>query len=68
MNIVEHGRAFLQSFGCRFAAILAHDEAWPPVVEEEGSAPWQKLFQLARRAGVEVDELRGVTSDMARGW
>jgi len=46
-----------------------HGVVWPPVVVEgeEGQAPWQKLFHRAREAGLDVDELRGVTSDRAKG-
>jgi hypothetical protein len=46
-----------------------HGVVWPPVVVEgeEGQAPWQKLFHRAREAGLVVDELRGVTSDRAKG-
>ena len=38
------------------------------VVEgEEGEAPWHQVFDRARQAGLKVDQLRGVTSDRARG-
>lgn len=42
---------------------------WPPVVVEgeESEAPWEQLFQRARQAGLKVDQLRGVTSDRAKG-
>ena len=42
---------------------------WPPVVVpgEEGEEPWERLFKRARQAGLKVGQLRGVTSDRARG-
>jgi transposase-like protein len=42
---------------------------YPPVVAKgEGSAgPWQRLFARAKQAGLDVDALRGVTSDGAPG-
>jgi len=42
---------------------------YPPVVAQgEASArPWQRLFARAQRAGLDVDALRGVTSDGAVG-
>jgi hypothetical protein len=42
---------------------------WPPVaVAEEATAPpWGRLFARATRAGLDLDALRGVTSDGARG-
>jgi len=42
---------------------------WPPVVAkgEEGEGPWQRLFGRAQQAGLNLDEVRGVTSDGARG-
>jgi transposase-like protein len=42
---------------------------WPPLVArgEESAAPWQRLFERARRAGLDWDRLRGVTSDGAQG-
>ena len=42
---------------------------WPPVVEdgEESAKPWEKLFLRAKESGLELDELRGVASDGAKG-
>jgi len=42
---------------------------FPPVVAagEEGTAPWQALFERAKAAGLDLDGLRGVTSDGAHG-
>lgn len=42
---------------------------WPPVVArgEESEGPWQRLFERAQEAGLDLDQLRGVTSDGARG-
>src|SRR5919199_4146612 len=42
---------------------------WPPVVAtgEEAAAQWQRLFVRARVAGLNRDDLWGVTSDGARG-
>ena len=42
---------------------------WPPVVArgEESERPWQRLFERAQQAGLDLDQLRGVTSDGARG-
>jgi transposase-like protein len=42
---------------------------WPPLVArgEESAAPWQRLFERARRAGLDWDGLRGVTSDGSHG-
>ena len=42
---------------------------WPPVVVdgEEEAKSWGALFQRARQAGLDLDELRGVTSDGAKG-
>ncbi len=42
---------------------------YPPVVAkgEESEGPWQRLFERARQAGLDLDELRGVTSDGASG-
>lgn len=40
----------------------------PPVVEkEESTAAWEHLFERARLAGLELAELRGVTSDGVKG-
>jgi hypothetical protein len=43
--------------------------AFPPVVAtgEEGAGPWQALFERAKSAGLDLDGLRGVTSDGAQG-
>ena len=42
---------------------------WPPVVAhgEESVAPWQRLFERAQQAGLVWADLRGVTSDGAKG-
>jgi hypothetical protein len=42
---------------------------WPPVVVagEEAARPWQRMFVRARAAGLEPDDLWGVTSDGASG-
>jgi hypothetical protein len=42
---------------------------WPPLVArgEESAAPWQRLFERARGAGLDWDRIRGVTSDGAQG-
>lgn len=42
---------------------------WPPVVVEgeESEESWQRLFERAQRAGLELSGLRGVTSDGAQG-
>jgi len=42
---------------------------FPPVVAtgEEGTRPWQALFVRARAAGLDLEGLRGVTSDGAHG-
>jgi hypothetical protein len=42
---------------------------WPPTVArgEESEEPWQRLFQRAAQAGLNLENLRGVTSDGATG-
>lgn len=42
---------------------------YPPVVAkgEESAGPWQRLFERARQAGLDLDALRGATSDGAQG-
>ncbi len=42
---------------------------WPPVVVagEEAAEQWQKLFERARDAGLLLKQVRGVTSDGAKG-
>lgn len=42
---------------------------WPPVVaeREDQAAPWQRLFERARAAGLDWQHIRGVTSDGAHG-
>ena len=42
---------------------------WPPVVvaEEESEGSWRALFRCAERAGLVLDDLRGVVSDGANG-
>lgn len=42
---------------------------YPPVVAkgEESAGPWQRVFERAKQAGLDLDALRGVTSDGAQG-
>ena len=42
---------------------------WPPLVveREDQAAPWQRLFERARQAGLDWQGIRGVTSDGAPG-
>jgi len=42
---------------------------WPPVVadREDQAAPWRRLFERARQAGLDWHGIRGVTSDGAQG-
>ena len=42
---------------------------WPPVVAlgEECEESWQALFERAKLAGLELERLRGITSDGAQG-
>jgi len=42
---------------------------WPPVVVkgEESRSAWWSMFERAREAGLDLDALRGVTSDGAQG-
>jgi transposase-like protein len=42
---------------------------YPPIVAQGEAAekPWQRLFERAERAGLDLDVLRGVTSDGAQG-
>lgn len=42
---------------------------WPPivVVGEEAAEQWQKVFERAKDAGLILEQLRGVTSDGAKG-
>ncbi len=42
---------------------------YPPVVVagEESQGPWQRLFGRAKRAGLPIQRVRGVTSDGAKG-
>lgn len=42
---------------------------YPPIVAqgEESAGSWQRLFEQAKRAGLDVAALRGVTSDGAQG-
>ncbi len=42
---------------------------YPPVVAkgEASEGPWQRLFERAKQAGLDLDALRGVTSDGAPG-
>ncbi len=42
---------------------------WPPVVVtgEESAEPWEQLFRRAKAAGLDLHNLRGVSSDGSRG-
>jgi transposase-like protein len=42
---------------------------YPPIVAkgEASAGPWQRLFARAQQAGLDLDALRGVTSDGAQG-
>lgn len=42
---------------------------YPPLVAsgETAARPWQRVFERAQRAGLDLDALRGVTSDGAQG-
>jgi transposase-like protein len=42
---------------------------YPPIVAkgEESEGPWQRLFERAEQAGLDLEALRGVTSDGAQG-
>ena len=42
---------------------------WPPVVVrgEKTAGPWGRLFERAQEAGLEIEQVRGVTSDGAGG-
>jgi hypothetical protein len=42
---------------------------WPPVVArgEQSEGPWSRLFERAQQAGLDLDDLRAVTSDGAQG-
>ena len=42
---------------------------WPPVVGagEEAAAQWRRVFERARDAGLLLEQVRGVTSDGAKG-
>ena len=42
---------------------------WPPVVAagEESEQAWREMFARAKTAGLDLDELRGVVSDGAKG-
>ncbi|MBI4491405.1 MAG: hypothetical protein HY690_01245, partial [Chloroflexi bacterium] len=59
--------------GTKRVVLLLVDHAsgvlWPPVVVEgeEADSAWERLFARARQAGVDLDALRGVTSDGAWG-
>jgi hypothetical protein len=59
--------------GTRRVVLLLTDSVsgvvWPPVVVpgEEAARPWQRLFVRARAAGLNRDDLWGVTSDGASG-
>jgi len=65
-------RARLRGGAPRVVLLLADSvtgRLWPPVVaeREDQAAPWQRLFERARRAGLDWQHLRGVTSDGAQG-
>jgi Transposase, Mutator family len=59
--------------GARRVVLLVTDSVsgvvWPPVVVagEEAPRPWQRVFVRARAAGLNREDLWGVTSDGARG-
>jgi hypothetical protein len=59
--------------GARRVVLLLTDSVsgvvWPPVVVagEEAPRPWQRLFVRARAAGLNRDDVWGVTSDGASG-
>lgn len=59
--------------GLRRVVLALTDEVsgliWPPVVVagEEGEEQWGKLFERAKRAGLDPDVLRGIASDGASG-
>src|SRR5919201_2608350 len=59
--------------GARRVVLLLADSVsgvvWPPVVVagEEAARPWQRLWVRARAAGLNRDDLWGVTSDGASG-
>jgi predicted amidohydrolase len=64
--------ARLRGGGKRVALLLVDSGSGlilPPVVTlgEESARYWQGLFERARSAGLELEELRGVTSDWAGG-
>ncbi|MDO8692128.1 MAG: transposase, partial [Dehalococcoidia bacterium] len=42
---------------------------WPPVAvnEEDSERPWGRMFRRARLSGLDLDQLRGVASDGAKG-
>jgi transposase-like protein len=59
--------------GGKRVVLLLHDSVtglvFPPVVAkgEESARAWQQLFARAQKAGLNVEQLRGVTSDGAKG-
>jgi hypothetical protein len=59
--------------GAKAVVLLLTDSvtglAYPPVVvsSEDGPEPWRALFQRAARAGLRLEQIRGVTSDGVRG-
>jgi hypothetical protein len=59
--------------GTKRVVLLLTDSAsgllWPPVVVdgEEAPAPWAALFQRARVAGLDLQQVRGIASDGAAG-
>jgi hypothetical protein len=64
--------ARLRGKGTKVVLLLADSVSgviWPPVVVEGEEAPsaWQQLFARAEAAGLVLREIRGVTSDGAKG-
>jgi transposase-like protein len=59
--------------GGKRVVLLLHDSVtgliFPPVVVkgEESARAWQRLFARAQKAGLDLEQLRGVTSDGAQG-
>jgi transposase-like protein len=59
--------------GAKAVVLLLTDSvtgvAYPPVVvaSEDGPEPWRALFRRATRAGLCLEQMRGVTADGARG-
>jgi len=58
--------------GCRRVVLALMDSVtgvlWPPVVvESEEEASWKRMFEQAKEGGLDLDALRGVTSDGVNG-